>query len=178
MKRLRALEDENALLKRRRLSPAYLIRRYTVARRSALIFTLLIDLEAQLIDAALEIADELIAKMFRRVTTMQQRAYTASSREVARLVRLLYITVNPPIDADKGCSGRITAPEGSFGWPALIKKRGQAREIADIVEQDPLIVAGDKYETFHKFAPLLIKVLEFKSGHGRAASVKATCFAT
>ncbi len=67
-----------------RLSPAYLIRRYTLPRRRAILVALLVDLEARLIDAALDIADKLIGGMFRRATNMQQRRYTASSREVAR----------------------------------------------------------------------------------------------
>lgn len=69
-----------------RLSPAYLIRRYTLPRRRAILAALLIDLEARLIDAALDIADKLIGGMFRRATNMQQRRYTASSREVAPYV--------------------------------------------------------------------------------------------
>nr|WP_221211934.1 Tn3 family transposase [Sphingomonas sp. BK481] len=156
-----------------RLSPAYLIQRYTVPRRRAIIVALLIDLEARLIDAALDIADKLIGSMFRRATTMQQRRYTASSREVARLMRLFRITIDTLAQADEDGSDPIAALEASVGWPALMKARGQVGEIADLVEQDPLVIAGDRYATLRKFAPLLIEVLEFQSGRGSAASVKA-----
>jgi TnpA family transposase len=156
-----------------RLSPAYLIQRYTLARRRAIIVALLIDLEARLIDAALDIADKLIGSMFRRATTMKQRRYTASSREVAWLMRLFHITIDTLAQADEDGSDPIAALEAAVGWPALMKARGQVSAIADIVEQDPLVIAGDKYATLRKFAPLLIEVLEFRSARGSAASVKA-----
>lgn len=54
-----------------------------------------------------------------------------------------------------------------------MKARGQVGEIADTVEQDALVAAADRYATLRKFAPLLIEVLDFQSGRGSAASVKA-----
>lgn len=54
-----------------RLSPAYLIARYTVPRRRAILVAFLVDLEARLIDAALDIADKLIGAMFRRAKNTQ-----------------------------------------------------------------------------------------------------------
>lgn len=156
-----------------RLSPAYLIRRYTLSRRRAMLVALLLDLEARLIDAALDIADKLIGGMFRRATNMQQRRYTASSREVARLMRLFRITIDTLAQADEEGRDPIAALETAVGWPALMKARGQVGEIADTVEQDPLVIATDRYATLRKFAPLLIEVLDFRSGRGSAASVKA-----
>ena len=35
------------------------------------------------------------------------------------------------------------------------------------------VIATDRYATLRKFAPLLIEVLDFQSGRGSAASVKA-----
>lgn len=147
-----------------RLSPAYLIQRYTVPRRRAIIVALLIDLEARLIDAALDIADKLIGSMFRRATTMQQRRYTASSRKVARLMRLFRITIDTLAQADEDGRDPIAALEASVGWPALMKARGQVGEIADLVEQDPLVIAGDRYATLRKFAPLLIECWNLSRG--------------
>ena len=54
-----------------RLSPAYLIARYTLPRRRAILVALLTDLEARLIDAALDMADKLIGGMFRRAKNTQ-----------------------------------------------------------------------------------------------------------
>ncbi|MFE8108032.1 Tn3 family transposase, partial [Sphingomonas melonis] len=99
--------------------------------------------------------------------------YTASSREVARLMRLFRITIDTLAQADEDGRDPIVALETAVGWPALMKARGQVGEIADAVEQDPLVIATDRYATLRKFAPLLIEVLDFRSGRGSAASVKA-----
>jgi hypothetical protein len=53
-------------LVREGLSPTYFIDRYTLARRRATVVALLIDLEARLTDAAIEMADRLIGAAFTR----------------------------------------------------------------------------------------------------------------
>ncbi|CAN7653798.1 hypothetical protein LJR219_005185 [Phenylobacterium sp. LjRoot219] len=63
-----------------RLSPTYLIDRYTLARRRATIVALLIDLEARLIDAAIEMADRLIGAAFSRGRSAQEHQYSATAR--------------------------------------------------------------------------------------------------
>ena len=58
-----------------RLSPTYLIERYTTSRRRATTVALLIDLEARLIDAALGMADRLIGQAFTRGVNAQARSF-------------------------------------------------------------------------------------------------------
>jgi hypothetical protein len=76
------------LVREGRLSPRHLIDRYTLARRRATIVALLIDLEARLTDAAFEMADRLIAWAFTSGRSAQERQYSATAKDVARLMRL------------------------------------------------------------------------------------------
>ena len=85
-------------------------------------------------------------------------------------MRLFHITIDTLAQADEDGRDPIAALEAAVGWPALMKARMQVGKIADIVEQDPLVIASDKYAKLRKFAPLLIEVLEFRSGRGSAAS--------
>ncbi|WP_292594769.1 DUF4158 domain-containing protein [Mesorhizobium sp.] len=71
-----------------RASPAYLIERYTASRRRATLVACLIDLEERLTDAAIEMADKLIGTAFSRAKNTQARRYAATSKDVARLMRL------------------------------------------------------------------------------------------
>lgn len=156
-----------------RLSPAYLIARYTLPRRRAILVALLTDLEARLIDAALDMADKLIGGMFRRAKNTQGSRYAASSRDVARLMRLFRTTIDALSEADEQGADPIQALEDAVGWHVLFKARTAVAAIADMVDEDPLVVASDRYASLRKFAPLLIEVLEFKSGRGSASGVKA-----
>jgi hypothetical protein len=67
------------LVREGRLSPTYLIDRYTSARRRATVVALLIDLEARLTDAAIEMADRLIGAAFTRGKNAQGRQYSATA---------------------------------------------------------------------------------------------------
>lgn len=156
-----------------RLSPAYLIGRYTAPRRRAILVALLIDLEERLIDAVLDMADKLIGGMFRRAKNSQGQRYAASSRDVARLMRLFRTTIDALSDADDQGADPIQALEDAVGWHVLFKARTAVAAIADMVDEDPLVVASNRYTTLRKFAPLLLEVFEFKSGRGSAGSVKA-----
>lgn len=74
--------------------PAYLIERYAASRRRATLVACLIDLEERLTDAAIEMADKLIGTAFSRAKNTQARRYAATSKDVARLMRLFRGTID------------------------------------------------------------------------------------
>ena len=49
-----------------------------------------IDLEARLTDAALDMADKLIGGLFARARKVRERRYVAGTRNVGRLMRLFH----------------------------------------------------------------------------------------
>ena len=112
-----------------RLSPAYLIARYTLLRRRAILVALLTDLEARLIDAALDMTDKLIGGMFRRAKNTQGGRYAASSRDVARLMRL-FRTIDALSEADEQGADPIQALDDAVGWHVLFKARTMVAAIA------------------------------------------------
>ena len=60
------------------------------------------------------------------------------------------------------------------GRDVLFKARTTVAAIADMVEEEPLVVARNRYTALRKFAPLRIEVLEFKSGR-ESAPPSARC---
>lgn len=60
-----------------------------------------------------------------------------------------------------------------MGWDKLLSARGQARRIADIAEENPLIRAADQWGRLRKFAPLLLEAIDFKAGRGSASTIAA-----
>jgi len=145
--RLRGLAREG------RLSPTYLIERYTVTRRGATVVALLIDLEARLIDAALGMADRLIGQAFTRGKNAQARSFSTSARDVGRLMLMFRGTIDALSEATKAKRDPMKALDEAVGWAKLLQVREQLTEIAAAADPDPLVRAADRHASFRKFLP-------------------------
>ena len=154
--RLRMLAREG------RITAAYAIERYTPLRRRAILVATLLDLERRLTDAALGMADRLIGASFTRGNSARERTYTATSREVGRLMRLLHGTA-AAVEAALRDGGDVAAAiDGAVGLDRLVRSAPQAAAIADLAEEDPLVRAADRWQTLRKFAPLLLQAIDFE----------------
>ena len=158
-----------------RLSPTYLIERYTTSRRRATTVALLIDLEARLIDAALGMVDRLIGQAFTRGVNAQARSFSTSARDVGRLMLMFRSTIDALSEAKKVKSDPMKALDEAVGWTKLLQVREQLGEIADVAGTDPLVRAADRHASFRKFLPALLEAIEFRAaqtGDRTIAAVK------
>ena len=161
-----------------RVSATYMIERYASGRRYATLVAFLIDIEERLTDAALEMADKLIGGVFTRARNAQTRSFAATSRDVARLMKVFGRTIDALTEAIDSGEDPIDALDATVGWHNLLKVRHEVARIADTANVDPLLSAGDKYATLRKFAPDLIEALDLRAGKGtRRRSRRSTCFA-
>jgi hypothetical protein len=149
-----------------RASPAYLIERYSASRRRATLVAFLIDLEERLTDTAIEMADKLIGSAFLRAKNTQARRYATTSKDVSRLMRLFRGTIDALSTALDHDVDPIGAIDEAVGWANILKVRYEVAALAEAADEDPLILAVDRYATLRKFAPALIEALEFKAGRG------------
>jgi hypothetical protein len=165
--RLRMLAREG------RITAAYAIERYTPLRRRAILVATLLDLERRLTDAALGMADRLIGASFTRGNSARERTYTATSREVGRLMRLLHGTA-AAVEAALRDGGDVAAAiDGAVGLDRLVRSAPQAAAIADLAEEDPLVRAADRWQTLRKFAPLLVQAIDFRAARAHDRTVAA-----
>ncbi len=156
--------DRLALLVREgRITPAYAIERYAPLRRRAIVVATLLDLERRLTDAALSMADRLIGASFTRGKNARERSYTATSRDVGRLLRLLDGTAGAVETAMKEKGDVLAAIDAAVGLDKLFGARLQAAAIADLAEEDPLIRAADRWTTLRKYGPMLLDAVDFKA---------------
>ena len=156
-----------------RASPAYMIERYVPSRRRATLVAFLLDLEEQLTDSALEMADKLIGSIFTRAKNAQARSYAATSKNVARLMLIFRRTIDALTDAVDTGEDPMEALDASVGWNTLLKARPEVATIAETANLDPLTVAADRYATLRKFAPDLLEALQFRAGKGSAKTIAA-----
>lgn len=156
-----------------RVSPAYLIERYAASRRRATLVAFLIDLEERLTDTAIEMADKLIGSAFSQAKNTQTRRYATTSKDVSRLMRLFRGTIDALSTALDHDVDPIGAIDEAVGWANLLKVRYEVAALAEAANEDPLILAVDRYATLRKFAPVLIEALEFKAGRGSERTIGA-----
>ncbi|WCP16274.1 Tn3 family transposase ISMex38 (plasmid) [Sphingobium sp. AntQ-1] len=156
-----------------RASSAQLIGRYTPSRRRATLAAMILDLESRLTDAALDMADRIIGGSFTRGNNKQKRSYAETTRDVGRIMRLFDQTVAALAEAQESGTEGFAAVDAAVGWDKLLRARGQARRIADLTEENPLVRAADQWSRLRKFAPLLLEAIDFKAGRGSASTIAA-----
>jgi TnpA family transposase len=145
------------------ISEARQLERLAVHRRRAIQVALLLALESRLTDAALDMADKLIGRMFARAKNAQEKSYVASTKDVGRLMRLFRATIAALGVAQESERDGFAVVDEAVGWPKLLKARSEIEALADLAEEDPLVRAADRYLTLRRFAPILIEALAFKA---------------
>ncbi len=156
-----------------RISDAHQLGRYAAHRRRAILVANVIDLEARLTDALLDMADKLIGSLFARARKAKERRYVASTRDVGRLMRLFRGTIEALDTAQKIERDGFAVVDERVGWAKLQRVRGDVRTLADLVEEDPLLGAADRYRTLRKFGPELLDALEFKAARSHDPMLSA-----
>ncbi|WP_145206870.1 Tn3 family transposase [Sphingobium sp. B2] len=154
-----------------RVTPAHLLGRYTQPRRRAILIALMIDLEARLIDAALDMADRMIAGSFTRGGNTKKRVYAATTRDVGRLMRMFSRTIDALALAQDGQIDAFDAVDEAVGWHKLLAAKAEVKAIGDLAEEDPLVRASDRWVTLRKFAPALLEAIQFKAGPGSSPTL-------
>lgn len=161
------------LAKEGRVTSAHLLGRYAPDRRHAILVAAIIDLEARLTDAALDMADRMIGASFTRGGNAKEKRYAATTRDVGKLMRLFHRTIDALASAQDGSIDAFDAVDQSVGWVHLLRARSQVEEIANLAEEDPLVRAADRWVTLRKFVPALLEAIDFKAAAGSADTLKA-----
>jgi TnpA family transposase len=156
-----------------RISDAHQIGRYAAHRRRAILVATLIDLEARLTDAVLDMADKLIGGLFARARKAKERRYVTSTKGVGRLMRLFHDTIEALGAAQKSERDGFVVVDETVGWVKLLRVQGEVKELANLADEDPLHGAADRYLTLRKFAPELIEALEFKAARSSDPTLSA-----
>lgn len=161
------------LIREGRASSVQLIGRYTPSRRRATLAAMILDLETRLTDAVLDIADRIIGGSFTRGNNKQKRSYAETTRDVGHIMRLFDQTVAALAEAQEIGMEGFAAVDAAVGWDKLLRARGQARQIADLTAESPLVRAADQWSRLRKFAPLFLEAIDFKAGRGSASTIAA-----
>jgi TnpA family transposase len=144
-------------------SDAHQLRRYARHRCRAILVATVLDLEARLTDAVLDMADKLIGGFFAKARNATRRRYAATAGNVGRLMRLFHGTIDALAAAHEAENDAFEAVDTAVGWAKLQQAHPEVAELANLADADPLVRAVDRWKTLRKFAPLLLEALEFRA---------------
>ena len=151
------------LVREGQATDAHQLGRYAAPRRRAILIATVLDLEARLTDAVLDMADKLIGGLFAKARNAKRRRYAATTGDVGRLMRLFHGTIDALATAQAGDLDAFEAVDAAVGWAKLLRVRGEVQALAELAGEDPLRRASDRWKTLRKFAPTLIEALEFRA---------------
>ena len=155
--RFRQLAREGAV------APAFLLSDYSLRRRRATLTAQTIDLETRLSDTAIEMFDKLIGSLFTKANKRKERRIHASTRDVGRLMRLFDQTIGALTEARAKDSDPFAIIDDAVGWRRLLDAKPQVKALAEMVNEDVLITAAEKYSGYRKYVPAFLDTFEFKA---------------
>ena len=155
------------------VAPAFLLSDYSVNRRRATLTAAVIDLEARLADAAIQMFDRLIGGMFTRARRGRERRYQDSIQSVGQLMRLFGATITALDEAVQNGGDPLELIDEAVGWHRLVAAKAQVDALADLAGEDALVPATERYATLRRFSPAFLDAFTFKASGTGTALIKA-----
>lgn len=155
------------------VAPAFLLSDYSVNRRRATLTAAVIDLEARLADAAIQMFDRLIGGMFTRARRGRERRYQDSIQSVGQLMRLFGATITALDEAVQNGGDPLELIDEAVGWHRLVAAKAQVDALADLAGEDALVTATERYATLRRFSPAFLAAFTFKASGTGTALIKA-----
>ncbi len=155
------------------VAPAFLLSDYSVNRRRATLTAAVIDLEARLADAAIQMFDRLIGGMFTRARRGRERRYQDSIQSGGQLMRLFGATITALDEAVQNGGDPLELIDEAVGWHRLVAAKAQVDALADLAGEDALVTATERYATLRRFSPAFLDAFTFKASGTGTALIKA-----
>jgi len=155
------------------VAPAFLLSDYSVNRRRATLTAAVIDLEARLADAAIQMFDRLIGGMFTRARRGRERRYQDSIQSVGQLMRLFGATITALDEAVQNGGDPLELIDEAVGWHRLVAAKAQVDALADLAGEDALVTATERYATLRRLSPAFLDAFTFKASGTGTALIKA-----
>ena len=155
------------LVREGQVAPAFLLSDYSLRRRRATLAVAVLNMEARLADAAIEMFGKQTGLLFAKAKAAQKRTVEATTRDVNRLMRLFGATVGALRVAREDGLDVWEALDTGVGWSKLLGAEGEATAIADMTRDEPLIRAAGRYMTLRRYAPAFLDAFRFKAAGSR-----------
>lgn len=154
------------------VAPPFLLADYSGNRRRATLAAGVIELEARLADASILMFERLVGGLFSRAKRGQQRRYQDTAPSVGKLMRLFGATIAALDMADETGADPLVLVDEMVGWHRLMAARPHVDALADIAQEDTLVLAAERYATLRRFSISFLDAFTFRaSGSGSSLLV-------
>ena len=142
--------------------PASHLRDLSVGRRRGILAAMVLELGPKLTDAALDLHDRLVGRMFRRAERRQLAARGDDRRSINRTIRF-FARVGDELAAAK-TEGRdaFAAIEGTVGWERFMAAVDEAKGLTGRHGEDPIELLEASYGHLRRYTPLLLDRFAFR----------------
>jgi hypothetical protein len=133
-------------------------------RRLAVLTAFVIEQEARLSDAAVEMFDRLMGALFRRAERKHAERLADRAKEQEGLVRMHALSGRALVAARRNGTDPFAAIEAAVGWDAYEKSVDQAAGVADVADAgNSLPEVVERYASARRFAPTFLQTFAFRS---------------
>lgn len=157
----------NRLIQLSRMGERYekqALQRFEPSKKYAILVIYLLDLSQNLIDFAIEIHDKQIMKLESNGRKQQQEIQKKNGKALNQKVVYFSSLVKALSKAkNEGLDPYATIEKSVMPWDKLISSGEEAEKLARPIDYDYLDLIENKYATLRKYAPTLLKHLEFRS---------------
>ena len=143
-----------------RLSLSHL-RSLSAARRRGILTATLLELEPRLTDAALDMHDKLVGRMFRRAERRQLTSLGDDRRAIHRALRRFAAAGAELVAAKADDRDGFAAIEGAVGWDRFTAAVDDARALTARHSEDPVELVEASYTRLRRYTPLLLETFAF-----------------
>lgn len=149
------------------VAPPFLLADYSHNRRRATLAAAVVNLEVKLADAAILMFERLIGGLFTRAKRGQERRYQDTAPSVGKLMRLFGATIAALDMAEETGGDPLVLVDEMVGWHRLMAARPHVDALADLAQEDTLVLATERYATLRRFSRNFLDTFTFKaSGSG------------
>jgi TnpA family transposase len=149
------------------VAPPFLLADYSHNRRRATLAAAMVNLEVKLADAAILMFERLIGGLFTRARRGQERRYQDTAPSVGKLMRLFGATIAALDIAEETGGDPLVLVDEMVGWHRLMAARPHVDALADLAQEDTLVLATERYATLRRFSGSFLDTFAFKaSGSG------------
>jgi TnpA family transposase len=145
------------------VAPPFLLADYSANRRRATLAAAAFNLEANLADAAILMFERLVGGLFTRARRGQERRYQETAPSVGKLMRLFGATIAALDMAEETGGNPLVLVDEMVGWHRLMAARPHVDALADLAQEDTLVLATERYATLRRFSGSFLETFTFKA---------------
>jgi hypothetical protein len=144
------------------ITPSWLAADFNANRRRATIVAQLIELAAQLSDAAIGMFNKQIGRLFTTARAKAEQRHLDTRKETAKALRLFRDTLRALAEAKESGEDALDVVDERVGWHRLLLTQPTLEAMVETADPAPLLIAAERYVGLRRYAPQFLDAFTFR----------------